>query len=85
LKENPYRQEKHMEQVENFQDILEAADRLSLEDKEALIDVLQRRLVDQRREEIAQEIDAARREFQSGQCQPMTPDELIKEIKDALV
>lgn len=65
-----------MEQVEKFQDILEAADRLSLEDKEALIDVLQRRLVDQRREEIAREIDAARREFQSGQCQSMTPDEL---------
>lgn len=74
-----------MEQVEKFQDILEAADRLSLEDKEALIDVLQRRLVDQRREEIAREIDAARREFQSGQCQSMTPDELMKEIKDALV
>ncbi len=74
-----------MEPVENFQDILEAADRLSLEDKEALIDVLQRRLVDQRREEIAREIDAARREFQSGQCQPTTPDELMKKIKDALV
>lgn len=74
-----------MEHVENFQDILEAADRLSLEDKEALIDVLQRRLVDQRREEIAREIEAARREFQSGQCQPMTPETLMKEIKDALV
>lgn len=74
-----------MEQGEKFQDILEAADRLSLEDKEALIDVLQRRLVDQRREEIAREIEAARREFQSGKCQPMTPDELMKEIKDALV
>lgn len=74
-----------MEQVEKFQDVLEAADRLSLEDKEALIDVLQRRLVEQRREEIAREIEAARREFQAGQCRPMTPDEIMKEIKDALV
>ncbi|RJR42601.1 MAG: hypothetical protein C4567_07005 [Deltaproteobacteria bacterium] len=73
-----------MEHMEKFQDILEAADRLSLEDKEALIDVLQRRLVDQRREEIAREIEAARREFQSGQCRPMTPDQVMKEIKDVL-
>ncbi|MDI6756336.1 MAG: hypothetical protein QME78_18355 [Thermodesulfobacteriota bacterium] len=69
-----------MEEQSVFGEVLEAADQLSPEEKEALIGVLQRRLIDERREEIAQEIAAARREFQAGQCQPATPDELMKEI-----
>lgn len=69
-----------MEEQSVFGEVLEAADRLSLEEKEALIEVLQRRLIDERREEIAQEIAAAREEFQAGQCQPTTPEELMKEI-----
>jgi CO dehydrogenase/acetyl-CoA synthase alpha subunit len=69
-----------MEQSLTFGDILEAADRLSLEEKETLIEVLQRRLVDQRRDELAKEIKAARKEFQAGKCQPACPEELMKEI-----
>lgn len=63
-----------------FGEVLEAADRLSPEEKEALIEVLQRRLIDERREEIAREIAATRREFQAGECRPTTPDDLMKEI-----
>ncbi len=69
-----------MEEQSVFGEVLEAADRLSPEDKEALIEVLQRRLLDERREEIAREIAAARREFQAGQCQPATAEDLMKEI-----
>jgi|YelNatPaOPRAMG01_1025707.scaffolds.fasta_scaffold48992_3 hypothetical protein len=69
-----------MEKPGVFGEVLEAADRLSPEDKEVLIEVLQRRLLDERREEIAREIAAANREFQAGQCQPATPEELMKEI-----
>jgi hypothetical protein len=63
-----------------FSEALEAADKLSLEEKEALIEVLQRRLIDQRRDELAQEIQAARQEFQAGQCLEASPEELLKEI-----
>jgi hypothetical protein len=63
-----------------FSDVLEAAEGLSLEEKEALIEVLQRRLIDERRDELAQEIAAARKEFESGECREASPEELLKEI-----
>jgi len=69
-----------MENVHTFADILEAADNLSIAEKEELIAVLQRRLIEQRRLEIAAEIKAARREFQSGKCQPATVEEIMQEI-----
>lgn len=69
-----------MEEHSVFGKVLEAADQLTLEEKEALIAVLQRRVLDQRREEIAQEIAAARSEFQAGECRPATPEDIMKEI-----
>ncbi|MBM4289451.1 MAG: hypothetical protein FJ135_15125 [Deltaproteobacteria bacterium] len=69
-----------MTQQSAFADVVEAADRLTAEEKETLIQVLQRRLAEARREEMAQEIAAAREEFQAGQCHPTTPDDLLKEI-----
>jgi hypothetical protein len=76
----PFSTEMIMEQSLTFGDVLEAADQLSLEEKETLIEVLRRRLVDQRRGELVKEIKAARKEFQAGQCHPVSPEELIKEI-----
>jgi hypothetical protein len=69
-----------MENAMSFGDLLEAVAQLSREDQEALIEVLNRRHAEQRRDEIAQEIQAAKQEFESGQCQDVTPDELITEI-----
>jgi hypothetical protein len=64
----------------SFCDLLEAVAQLSREDQEAFMEVLNRRLAEQRREEIAREIQAAVQEFESGKCQEVTPDELIMEI-----
>ena len=64
----------------SFGEILEAADRLSVEEQEALIDVLHRRMIDRRREEIIEDINQANLEFKTGKCQPVTPSRLMKEI-----
>lgn len=69
-----------MEHVMSFGKVLEVFDELPLEEQETLLDVMQRRVVERRREEIVQEIQAAQREFESGQCQVVTPDELLAEI-----
>jgi TRAP-type C4-dicarboxylate transport system substrate-binding protein len=69
-----------MEHVMSFGEVLEVFDELPLEEQETLLDVMQRRVVERRREEIVQEIQAAQREFESGQCQVVTPDELLAEI-----
>ena len=62
-----------------FANVLEAADQLSLDDQEILVDVIQRRIVDSRRADLAQDIRAAQKEFAEGHCQPITVDEIMNE------
>ena len=63
-----------------FGEILEAADQLTLEEKEALVDVLNHRIVAQRRRELSLDVAEANREFDAGRVQVVTPDDLMKEI-----
>jgi hypothetical protein len=69
-----------MAQIQNFGDLLDAVDNLTREEKEEFLEVLQKRLSEERREEIVREIDAARREFQAGESRPISVDDLMKEI-----
>jgi|WetSurMetagenome_2_1015567.scaffolds.fasta_scaffold158272_2 hypothetical protein len=69
-----------MKKTSTFCDILEAADRLSLEEQRAIIDILNRRMIEQRRREIVKEIYEARKEFQNGLCRELSSEEIMKEI-----
>jgi len=69
-----------MEKPVSFGELLEAADHLSLDDQETLVEVLHRRIIERRREELAAEVLQARQEFQQGQCRPISTDELMAEI-----
>ncbi len=63
-----------------FAEILEAADQLSLEDQENLINILQNRLRARRRAERVRDVQEAQKEFAQGKCQPVTPEQLMEEI-----
>ena len=63
-----------------FGEVLEAADRLSHEEQEALIAILHRRLAEAGRQRLVDEIREAEQEFDAGECKPMTPEELMREI-----
>jgi len=63
-----------------FTKILEAADRLQLEDQEDLIRILQNRLRDRRRAELIQDVQDAQQEFSLGECKPVTPAQLMEEL-----
>jgi tryptophan 2,3-dioxygenase len=63
-----------------FGEVLEAAAQLSLEEQEDLVEVLRHRVTERRREEIASEIRQARRELDAGQCEPTSPDDLLRKI-----
>ena len=69
-----------MRNTMTFGDVLETVDRLPLEEQEELIEILRRRVIERRREELAKEIQEARKEFRAGQTRPATPDELMSEI-----
>jgi hypothetical protein len=63
-----------------FEEVLEAADRLPAEEQEIIIDILRKRIIEQRRKEIIKEVKASRTEFLQGLCRPASPGEIIAEI-----
>ncbi len=64
----------------NFGEILEAAEQLSIEEREDLIRILQNRLREQKRADVVKDVQEAQQEFERGECQPITPEQLMKEI-----
>ncbi len=70
----------NMKKVKTFEEVLEAADRLSLEEQETIIDILNRRVIEQRRKVLIKEVQEARKEFQAGNCRQATSEEILKEI-----
>ncbi|MCI0694666.1 hypothetical protein L0337_22005 [candidate division KSB1 bacterium] len=69
-----------MENTITFDEVLEAADKLSLAEQETLLDILHRRTIARRRIELAKEVEEAQREFQEGRCRRATPEEIVAEI-----
>ena len=63
-----------------FNEVLESADKLSLDEQETLMEVLHRRIIEHRRAELVKEIRDVQQEYQKGRCQPATPSELMKDI-----
>jgi predicted XRE-type DNA-binding protein len=69
-----------MKKANSFADALEAADHLSLDAKEELIEILHKRTIEQRRIELAAEIRSARSDFKHGRCKAATSDDIMTEI-----
>jgi uncharacterized membrane protein len=74
------RESSNMADALRLDDVLDAAERLSDEEQETLVDVLRKRRAERRREEIAEDVREARREHRDGKTRPMTADELMNEI-----
>ena len=66
-----------MEKTLSFGEVLDTVEQLSLEDQEALTDIIRRRIIERRREELAKDIQEAQEEFKAGNARPVTPDELM--------
>ena len=63
-----------------FSQILDSAEKLSLDEQESLLETLRRRVAEQRREEIVAAVREARREFAAGKCKPASPAAIMKRI-----
>jgi hypothetical protein len=62
-----------------FSEVVDAADRLSIEEQEELLAIVRRRLAEHRRAELAREIQEARAEFSTGQARRASVDEIMDE------
>ena len=64
----------------SFHAVVEAADRLTPDEQETLIEVLNRRRADRQRAALATDIQEAQLEFERGALRPATPREIMEEI-----
>ncbi len=67
-------------QTVTFNGALDAIEALSIEDQETLIAIIQKRLIDRRRAEIATHIAQAKAEHQAGQVFRGTVEDAIAEL-----
>jgi hypothetical protein len=66
--------------MKTFAQVLDSADELPVEEQESLVEVLQHRLAERRREVLAEAVRSARQEFKEGRCRPATPKQIIKRL-----
>ncbi len=69
-----------MEHPGAFAEVLKAIDRMSVEDQEALMEIVRRRAMDRNRKRLAAEAQEARREFEDGRGQATTVGDLMDQI-----
>ncbi|TVQ43345.1 MAG: hypothetical protein EA365_12690 [Gloeocapsa sp. DLM2.Bin57] len=65
-----------------FHQILEMIDCLSLDEQQDLINIVQHRQMEKRREEIANNINQARQEYEQGQVFRGNIDDIINELNN---
>jgi hypothetical protein len=71
---------KRMKKVMSFAEVLEAADKLSVDEQETIVDILHRRVIENRRRDLVKEVHEAQIEFNDGGCQPGTPEDITGEL-----
>ena len=64
--------------------VLDEAMDLPLEQQEMLIQILQRRMIERRRDEIAQDAAFSLTEFRAGKLKAQSADEAISELREFL-
>ena len=65
-----------------FQDVLNMIESLPEEQQENLIAIIRRRLIEHKREVLAERINEAREEYRLGKVRRGTVDNLMKEISE---
>jgi hypothetical protein len=69
-------------QTSGLQQAIDAVESLPPEDQELLIDIVKRHLVDQRRDQLANEIDESRAAYQRGEVTRGSVEDLMKELAE---
>ena len=69
-------------QTYQIQDVLEVVETWSLKDQSLLIEIMQRRLAQKRRAELALEIKEARQDYQIGNVKRGSVADLMAELED---
>jgi hypothetical protein len=73
-----------MQQINTFEEVLNLVTELPLDQQELIINILQRRIADKRRKELASSSQEALAEFRTGNLKPQIATEAIAELRTYL-
>jgi hypothetical protein len=68
----------------NLENVLELANQLTEEQQETLMDILKKRMIARRRQEIASDAQESLEEFRAGKLKSMTAEEVIVDLQEYL-
>ena len=69
----------------NFEDTLDAVSELPPPQQQILFNIMGKRLIENKRKEIAKDAAQALKDFEEGKLQSYTPDELIQILHESLI
>ncbi len=69
-------------QTSDFQEVIEIVEKLSLDDREILLDILKKRFSQERRRQLEEEIAEVRQDYQKGKVQFGTVDDFLAALDE---
>ncbi len=66
----------------SFQDLIGAVESLPLDDQSMLVEIINKRIIEKRRAELAAEVKEAQEAFARGEVRRGTVKDLIKDLED---
>ncbi|MEM1169612.1 MAG: hypothetical protein AAGJ08_11175 [Cyanobacteria bacterium P01_H01_bin.35] len=69
-------------QTSDFQEVIEKVEKFSLEDREILLDILKKRLSQERRRQLGEEISEVRQDYKKGKVQFGTVDNFLADLDE---
>jgi hypothetical protein len=64
-----------------FSDVVDAADDLSVDEQETLIEILRRRIAKRNREALVRDVAEARAEFQTGRASTSSVSDIMEDLR----
>ena len=71
----------HLEAMQTLDHALDVAESLALEDQEALVDLLKKRMAARRRAQLIADVKASRKEHKSGKLKPSPVADIMAAIR----
>ena len=68
----------------SFQELIESVEALPLDDREILMDIINRRIIEQRRDELVADMEESLQAYRKGEVRIGTVDDLLRDLDEDL-
>ena len=69
----------------SFQELIESVEALPLDDQQILMDIINRHIIEQRREELFSDMEESLEAYRKGEVRVGTVDDILKDLDEDLI